>query len=174
MPRNVEIKARAADFTRQRDRAAALCGRPPEILRQEDVFFPVSAGRLKLRILDPARGELIFYHREDSPGPRPSRYEIFPTAEPERLRRILAEALGVRGVVRKTRTLFRLGATRIHLDQVEGLGEFLELEVVLEEAQPVEEGERLAREIATRLGIRESDQVEVAYLDLLERSAPDG
>lgn len=174
MPRNVEIKARAADFAGQRRRAAELCGGEPEILHQEDTFFRVSDGRLKLRILDPGRGELIHYHREDSRGPRPSRYTIVPTAEPERLRRLLAEALGVRGVVRKTRTLFLLGPTRIHFDQVEGLGEFLELEVVLGDGQPPADGERVARELAGKLGIRESDQIAVAYLDLLERAGPGG
>lgn len=177
MSANVEIKARLREPQRVRPLVEALSGGPPEVLHQEDTFFRVSAGRLKLRSLGEGRGELIHYHRPDEGGPRLSEYTLAPTSDPEALRRILCETLGVEGRVRKERLLYRVGRTRVHLDRVEGLGEFLELEVVLAPEQAVEEGVRIARELLLRLGIAEADLVPVAYLDLLKaarRGAGDG
>jgi predicted adenylyl cyclase CyaB len=74
----------------------------------------------------------------------------------------------VRGVVRKRRYLYLVGQTRVHLDEVEGLGEFMELEVVLRPEQSDAEGQAIARDLMTRLGIREEDLLEGAYMDLLE------
>jgi predicted adenylyl cyclase CyaB len=166
MGRNVEIKARARDYETQRERAAALATQGPWVLEQSDTFFPCAQGRLKLRELGAGRGELIHYSRPDRPGPKASEYSLFVTDQPEALRETLSAALGVRGVVRKRRTLYLAGQTRIHLDEVEGLGEFLELEVVLAEGQSVAEGQRIAEELMERLGIRAEDLVEGAYLDL--------
>jgi predicted adenylyl cyclase CyaB len=84
------------------------------------------------------------------------------------LNEVLSQALGVRGVVRKKRTLYWTGQTRIHLDDVEGLGTFLELEVVLEPGQSTVEGVDMARQIMKRLNIEEDNLVEAAYIDLLE------
>ena len=77
-------------------------------------------------------------------------------------------ALGVRGVVRKKRTLYLVGQTRVHLDEVEGLGDFMELEVVLHPGQSDAEGQVIARDLMTRLGVAEKDLLEGAYMDLLE------
>jgi predicted adenylyl cyclase CyaB len=90
-----------------------------------------------------------------------------PVAEPEALRDALTLAYGQAGRVRKHRTLFRVGRIRIHLDRVEGLGHFLELEVVLAGGEPAEAGVREARELMERLGIRPSQLIEGAYVDLL-------
>jgi predicted adenylyl cyclase CyaB len=87
--------------------------------------------------------------------------------DPASLGAVLAAALGVRGVVRKRRRLYLIGRTRVHLDRVEGLGDFIELEVVLGEAEAVSRGEVVAAELADRLGIARSDLVRGAYLDLL-------
>jgi len=80
---------------------------------------------------------------------------------------VLSNALGVRGVVRKRRTLFLVGQTRIHLDEVENLGLFVEIEVVLSLQQTVSEGVHIAEEIMEKLGISRDDLVEKAYIDLL-------
>jgi adenylate cyclase len=166
--RNVEIKARAVDPVAQRGKAEAVADHGPEILEQEDTFFRCPEGRLKLRRLSPVEGELIFYRRPDGLEPTESRYEIHRTSEPEGLKAVLARSLGVLGVVRKTRTLFLAGPTRIHLDAVEGLGEFIELEVVLEPRQDRAEGIKTARRLMERLGIRQEDLVARAYIDLQE------
>src|SRR5712691_7596603 len=135
MPVNIEIKARARDFADVRRRAEALSGGPAQIIPQEDTFFKVPAGRLKLRALAD-RAQLIYYERPEGQGPKRSDYHIFETSDPEALKITLALALGVRGVVRKTRYLYLVGQTRIHLDDVDGLGQFIELEVVMRPDQP--------------------------------------
>jgi len=169
MPANVEIKARLRDPERVRRFLEEATGGPPAPLEQEDTFFPVPQGRLKLRILGRGRGELIAYRRTGAPGPKVSEYLIVPTTEPALLRDALATALGVRGTVRKTRLLFLVGATRIHLDTVDRLGDFIELEVVLRPGQSIARGEEVARELMGWLGIAEADLLETAYIDMLER-----
>jgi predicted adenylyl cyclase CyaB len=169
MALNVEIKARIDEPDLMEARIEAVAGAPVAVMRQEDVFFFIQRGRIKLRILAPDHGELIFYDRLDELGPTPSHYHVAPTAEPEALRVTLAEALGIRGVVRKTRKLFQLGQTRIHLDQVDGLGSFLELEVVLEPGESVADGTRIAQALLEQFGLDEGSLVKGAYIDLLER-----
>jgi len=168
MPTNIEFKARIHDFATATDTAGALAGSPPRIIRQEDVFFQCAKGRLKLRILDERQGELIHYLRDDVSGPKQSLYTVVPTSSPHELRMLLADALGETIVVHKTRALYLIGSTRIHLDTVERLGEFMEVEVVLEEGQPAEQGEEIAVDLLRRFGIRESDLVATAYADLLK------
>jgi predicted adenylyl cyclase CyaB len=168
MATNVEIKARIKNLLLLKERAEALSERPAELIIQEDIFFHVPSGRLKLRILAPDQGQLILYYREDAAGPKRSEYFISLTAEPDTLRNVLAKALGVRGIVRKKRWLYWVGNTRIHLDEVEGLGDFLELEVVLEDGQSTEEGEAIAFDLMSALGVIERDLVQGAYIDLLE------
>jgi predicted adenylyl cyclase CyaB len=125
-------------------------------------------GRLKLRVLAPDVGYLIYYERPDQDGPKRSDYHLAKTDEPENLKTALKLALGVRGVVRKTRYLYLVGQTRIHLDEVEGLGHFMELEVVLREGQSDAEGQAIAEDLMRRLGVREEALLEGAYMDLLE------
>ncbi|XP_051629705.1 LOW QUALITY PROTEIN: uncharacterized protein LOC127463821 [Manacus candei] len=138
-----------------------------QLLVQADTFFRVPRGRLKLRRTQDGRGELIFYERPDTAGPKLSSFTITPTADPDGLEAVLAQALGVLGIVRKERLLYLVGQTRVHLDRVEGLGDFLELEVVLRQEQSVQDGERVARELLRALGVGEHDLVSGAYLDLL-------
>lgn len=168
MPANIEIKALVPDFGAMKARAELLSDRPVEIIPQEDIFFRTENGRLKLRILSPALGFLIYYQRPDHEGPKRSNYHLAETQDPENLRIALTHALGVRGVVKKTRFLYWHGQTRIHVDEVEGLGHFMELEVVLREGQGDDEGRAIAEDLMRKLGIREDWLLQGAYLDLLE------
>ena len=165
MGRNIEIKARVSDPDAMRRRIDSIADRGPEILHQEDLFFPCSDGRLKLRILAPDRGELIHYRRADGRGPVESDYLIAATAEPRRLGALLSRALGRRGVVRKVRALYHAGSTRIHLDEVEELGHFVELETVLPAGRSRDEGRREVVRLMERLGIGPDDLVATAYID---------
>ncbi len=167
MPSNIEIKARVADPERKQTLAEQLAGAPPVILHQEDTFFPCARGRLKLRQLASDHGELISYQRADVSGSKQSNYLVYHTDQPAELRAVLADALGTGGVVTKTRRLYLVGQTRVHLDEVVGLGSFLELEVVLAGGQPPEEGHRIAREIMAALEVEEADLIDRAYADLL-------
>jgi len=166
---NVEWKARARDPERQRRLAEQLADRPPEVLEQEDTFFPVPQGRLKLRQFGPDQGELIFYQRSETATSRESVYSLVPTHLPESLRDLLAQALGTGVVVRKRRVLYRVGQSRIHFDEVAGLGTFLEVEVVLAPGQTAEEGQQTAGEFQRRLEVQDEDLIGCAYADLLSR-----
>ena len=117
-------------------------------------------------------GELIAYQRADLPSAKQSDYLLYPTTEPATLRAVLASALGTGVIVTKTRLLYLAGQTRIHFDEVVGLGSFLELEVALAIGQAPEEGHRIAREIMAALEIREADLVTGAYADLLAGGRP--
>jgi adenylate cyclase class IV len=113
MARNVEIKARLLDRQKCVARAEQLADGPAEVIEQEDVFFACDTGRLKLRLLSPGRGELIYYERGDERGPKTSRYFVAPTREPGALREVMERALGARAVVKKRRLLFMAGRTRV-------------------------------------------------------------
>jgi predicted adenylyl cyclase CyaB len=170
MPANIEIKARARDFAEMQSRAERLSDSPVEVIAQEDIFFNVEKGRLKLRILAPDRGQLIYYTRPDQEGPKRSDYHIAHTSDPENLKRVLELACGIRGVVKKTRHLYLVGQTRLHLDDVEGLGQFMELEVVMREGQSDAEGQAIAEGLMASLEVERGDLLEGAYMDLLEKS----
>lgn len=170
MPSNVEIKARDRNPARIKALAAALVNTPSQLIEQEDTFFLVPRGRLKLRIFSKCSAELIYYEREDRPGPKESRYSSSQSSEPDSLKAVLQRSLGIRGVVRKKRTLYLAEQTRIHLDEVEGLGSFVELEVVMRASQSQAEGVQIARELMAQLEIQHSDLVEHAYIDLLIES----
>lgn len=166
MARNIEIKARIASVAALLPRVAALADTGPTDIVQDDTFFHCPNGRLKLRELSPTEGQLIFYQRPDTAGPKTSHYDIAPTDAPAGLRRTLELALGRCGRVRKRRTLFLRGRTRIHLDRVAGLGEFLELEVVLGEGEAEASGLAEAQALLAALGITEDALVAGAYVDL--------
>jgi len=168
MPTNIEIKARVADFKALREQAEALSDTSCEIISQEDIFFNTRNGRLKLRVLSSNEAWLVYYERPDVEGPKRSDYYLVESRDPENLKTTLRLALGVRGVVKKTRYLYMAGQTRIHLDDVEGLGYFMELEVVMRDGQSDEEGQAIANDLMKKLGIQEKDLLDLAYMDLIE------
>jgi adenylate cyclase class IV len=165
MPVNIEIKARVSNPLRLHTLAAALSDDSGTLLQQDDTFFHTLQGRLKLRTLAPTHGELIYYERADAAGPKLSRYEVVHTST-------LAAALGVRGVVRKQRWVYLLGQTRVHIDAVEGLGTFVELEWVMQPGQTHAEGVRAVAELMQRLEITEAELIAEAYIDLLSARVP--
>jgi predicted adenylyl cyclase CyaB len=170
MPANVEIKARVRNLSDLSQRAESLSDTPVELIPQEDTFFNTPHGRLKLRQLAPEQAQLVYYERADTAGPKRSYYLISETSDPSSLKAILTTALGVRGVVRKLRRLYLLGQTRLHLDDVEGLGHFMELEVILRPGQTDAEGQAIAADLMVKLGVMEADLLEGAYMDLLEKN----
>jgi predicted adenylyl cyclase CyaB len=153
-----------------RSRAEVVSDTPVQVIPQEDTFFHTPKGRLKLRQLQPDLAQLVYYERPDQDGPKRSNYHIFETRDPSGLKTALSMALGVRGIVRKTRYLYLAGQTRIHLDDVEGLGQFMELEVVLQDGQSDADGQSIAEDLMAKLGVRTEDLLEGAYMDLLEKS----
>jgi homotetrameric cytidine deaminase len=140
--RNLEIKARDGDPRRSLELALALGADDQGVIEQRDTYFKGAGGRLKLREQAPVESgtvrtrpsralpaaELIQYDRADTPGPRASDYRIVPVADVESLRAALDAALGTLVVVEKRRRLLLADGVRIHLDEVAGLGSFVELE----------------------------------------------
>ncbi|KAM9313255.1 uncharacterized protein PAF06_011240 [Gastrophryne carolinensis] len=168
MPRNVEVKARIHNWESTLQVCQQLSKSSGEKISQRDIFFNTSQGRLKLRDFQDGRGQLIYYERPDMLGPKLSNYSISNTADPAGLEDVLTQALGVRGKVVKERFLFLVGQTRIHLDKVQDLGEFLELEVVLTESQSLQDGDIIAEQLMSSLGISKADLLTGAYMDLLQ------
>lgn len=171
MSRNVEIKAAVSDLSSLRLKLRSLTPTPSAICFHKDIFFAVHQGRLKLREFSGGSGEIIFYERPDRAGAKVSSYDRCECGDPKAVSAVLGRALGVRGVVEKRRELFEIGRSRIHLDEVHGLGSFLEIEVVLDDSDSTVEGERIANELLMALGIPESALAAYAYIDMLERKS---
>ena len=170
MARNIEVKARIDCIESVIALAKAIASSGPTEIIQDDTFFMCPNGRLKLRIFSEHDGQLIFYQRADSAAPKESNYVISPTGYPCTLLQTLEQALGVSGRVRKHRTLFWAGRTRIHLDRVEGLGSFIELEVVLDDGESNDIGVSVALDLLAKLAISPQQLVVGAYVDLIAAS----
>ena len=147
-------------------RARALADGDVVVIDQHDTFFHVPHGRLKLRAFADGSAELIHYHRPDTAEPKASDYVRVPVADAAALREALARGCGVIGHVRKRRLLLLVGQTRVHLDRVEGLGDFIELEVVLRDGQADDDGRAIAEQLMQRLGLADAPRLAGAYLDL--------
>ena len=172
MTSNVEIKAHLSPEQSKRVQEKALTLSPigPTVLYQTDTFYKVPIGRLKLREFRDGTAELIAYERPDRAGPKHSSYVRSPCSDPKSLHEALARSLGIRGVVEKHRKIIHVGQTRVHFDEVVGLGCFLELEVVLKENQSLEEAEKIAAELMDAFEVSSESLIEGAYIDLLEAS----
>jgi predicted adenylyl cyclase CyaB len=166
--RNLEYKARLTDANRMLARARELGAELWGDLRQTDTYFLVRRGRLKLRETAGFQAELVYYERLEQDENRPSEYSVSPVSDPVSALEVLGRALTVIGVVRKKRTLVLLDTTRIHFDNVDRLGQFLEIEV------PVKDGEQAASErlnsLLAGMGLSWEDCIRRSYLDLIQES----
>ncbi len=166
---NVEIKARCRRPEEVRrilaERGACFKGTD----RQVDTYFPCRSGRLKLRQGN-IENALIHYDRPDGPGPKPAKVTLYRPRPDPALRDVLEKALGVRVVVRKKREIYFIENVKFHIDEVDGLGQFVEIEAI-------DQSGRLGRERLTAqcrafmelLGIRQQDLIEGSYSDMLLR-----
>ena len=134
-------------------------------LTQTDTYFHVPRGRLKLRSIDGTHAELIQYDRPDEQGDRWSTYTRVPVGDPQGMMLALRNALGVRCVVEKVRAVYLYKTARIHIDDVKGLGSFLEFEVV--ETPPAEASE-LMGELKAAFRVRQEDIIAGSYGEMLE------
>ena len=163
----LELKVRVDDLTP----LATWCAREAVAVadvRQTDTYFRVRLGRLKLRVVEgEAEGTLIFYRREDRTGPKGSRVNLLRVADPATLETVLREALGALVEVRKRRRIFRWGKVQIHLDEVDGLGTFLEFERLVDSTQETEDARAEFAALSKALDLREENRVEGSYSDLM-------
>jgi homotetrameric cytidine deaminase len=172
--RNVELKALDPDPARTLERALALGAEDRGVLVQRDTYFHVRAGRLKLREEEPGDAHLIAYSRPDAAEVRVSSYRVVPVPDPDGLRAALAETDGVDVVVAKRRRLLLWETVRIHLDEVEGLGSFVELEAVAEAGSDLTREQRQVAQLREALQIGDDALREGSYADAVRAgSAPD-
>ena len=164
---NIEIKAPLGDRAALARRAEALGASRRGELRQVDTFFHVPRGYLKIREIEGEGGELIAYTRDPGSAPRASDYVVARVSESRAICEALTRSLGVRGQVTKVRTLYLWKHTRIHLDEVVGLGSFLELETVMDGIDR-DEAEAEARSLIRALDLDSGTFLDVPYLELLE------
>ena len=149
-----------------RQRLANLQAEHRCTMKQLDTYFSVTQGRLKLREINTHEAELIYYERSDLAESRYSNYQICDIPEPMAFKQIAAMALGIKGVVEKQRELWMFGDTRIHLDEVKDLGQFVELETVIHN-QTEAEAQAEHQLVKNALGIKEEDLVSISYSDLV-------
>ncbi len=167
---NLEIKARYADHERgarlARELGADLHGR----LTQTDTYFNIRPGRLKLRhtrVGPVERYELIHYRRWNRLSAKTSDYELLPIADGPRTLDFFAAALGVLVRVDKERIVYVKDNLRVHLDELSELGRFLEFELIVTPAHPLEACRVRMPELMRLFGIAPDDLVKVSYSDLI-------
>ena len=163
---NLEAKFKLDDLTRTSKLAEAIGYQFKATLLQRDTFFRVPEGKLKLREEESAAW-MIFYGREDSQDLKLSSYEIVPIVEPEKTREMMTQALGTIATVRKTRILMMRDHVRLHLDRVDGLGEFGEIEAVLGERGDPERSRPAVDELLSALGVNRNNLIAASYFEML-------
>jgi adenylate cyclase, class 2 len=165
MPVNIEIKARCPDPVAAAEILALLGAEAAGKDRQTDTYFNINDGRLKLREGN-IENNLIYYERKNEPGPGRSAVMLYPTGKDPQLRNILEKALGIMKVVKKSRCIYYLGNVKFHIDQVEGLGHFIEIEAIGENGDE-EKLDRQCRHYMNKLGIDPLDLVAGSYSDMV-------
>ncbi len=165
--RNIELKARLDDLPAARRVAETLATQRLGIQEQIDTYFRCTTGRLKLRQISGQTAQLIWYMRPSDPRPKASDYYLVPAPQPETLVAALRSAMGIVSVVRKRREIYLWRNVRIHLDDVEGLGHFLEFEAVLSPEIDETAGRGQLQDLMAQFGIRPQDLLAGSYIDMI-------
>ncbi len=163
---NLEAKFKLSDLERARAQGEAIGFLPRAVLDQRDTFFRVRQGKLKLRE-EEAGAALIYYGREDNKDFKLSHYEIIPVSEPDKVRAMLTEALGVVASVRKRRLLLQRDHIRLHLDRVEGLGDFGEIEAVLAADADPDDSLPAVEQLLNALGVDHRSLIGASYFEMM-------
>ncbi len=169
---NVEIKARCSNRDKIRNYLISNGAELKGTDRQTDTYFNVPIGRLKLREGN-IENNLIFYERPDQTGPKQSAFQLVKVPDAAGLKKALASANGIKIVVEKIREIYYIGPVKFHIDEVPGLGFFVEIEAGNINA-PELDAKRLKEQCEFYLaafGIEEKDLIDVSYSDLLLQKA---
>lgn len=167
MPRNIELKARLPSLEAARAIARQVATASLGVEHQVDTYFACRQGRLKLREIAGRDAQLVWYARADTAAAKASEYTLVAVAHPAALKQALAGACGVTVVVDKRREIYLHHNVRIHLDEVRGLGAFLEFEAVVGEAADDAQGRGQVEALTRRFGLQPEDLVAGSYSDLL-------
>ena len=165
--KNVEIKARCFDPEKV-ERILLENGADYKGLDyQTDTYFNVKSGRLKMRQGNIEKS-LIFYDRPNKKGPKQSTFNLYKSTNLEELKPLLESSLGIMVEVKKHRKIFFLDYVKFHIDEVEGLGSFVEIEAGdLEIDRTVEELRKLCDYYMELLEVKEENLVNISYSDML-------
>jgi adenylate cyclase class 2 len=164
MPTNLELKAWYPSARKAHECARAAGAGWRSLLIQQDTYFRVPRGRLKLREAEGETAELIYYERSETTAERWSRFTREPVGEAAGLAHVLTEAFGVLAVVRKKRELYIFRDARIHIDDVEGLGTFVEFEVTGGETPATI---ATMKELREAFGIGDDGVIKASYSDMI-------
>jgi adenylate cyclase class 2 len=164
---NIEIKARSAnaDFIRSYllGHGAVFKG----VDRQTDTYFNVKNGRLKLREGN-IENALIYYERDNQAGPKGSQFELVSVPDAATLKNVLSKSLGVKIVVEKSREIYFIDNVKFHIDEVKGLGNFVEIEASnLYADVSREELQSQCDHYLSAFGIKNEDLIAVSYSDMV-------
>jgi len=160
----IELKAQIDTLDTAREKMAVMGARKQGTYHQRDTYFNTPKGRLKLREVEgESISKLVYYEREDAQKPKTSDVIILETEDPETLNAILERALGTRIIVNKRREIYQHEGTQIHLDEVDGLGTFIEFE---RKIQDLKKDRRVLEELMERLEIKKESLIRESYSDL--------
>jgi adenylate cyclase class IV len=162
---NVEYKAELRDLAMARAACRALGAAHIITLEQVDTYFRVPSGRLKRRECVGEPTEWIFYDRKDQARPRLSCFSIY--SESQARERFGVAPLPELVVVRKTRDLYLFENVRIHLDEVEGLGRFLEFEALVSPGFPVAKCHTMVEHLRATFGPALGEALSCSYADMI-------
>ncbi|UCC57650.1 MAG: class IV adenylate cyclase [Candidatus Bathyarchaeum sp.] len=164
----IELKARVRDHEFLRKKLSALGAQYVETFQQTDLYFKVPEGRLKLREVEGNHtAELIYYERENIPGPKRDNAFILEIKEPEDLKKILKKILTPLTVIEKVREIYKYQGTQIHMDTVKKLGKFIEFERRTSDDSKVAEKDRqILEKIMAKLKIDPNNFETLSYSDL--------
>ena len=163
---NIEIKATCSDLKTARLVANQLKTDYLGIDEQIDTYFITQNGRFKLRESSLSGSYLIPYVRENSAGPKKSDYLKINVDNSEKTKELFINLLGLKNVVKKTREIFLINNVRVHLDQVDNLGSFIEFEAVYENPQDEEMETEKVEELIKKFNIKSSDLMTNSYLEI--------
>jgi len=164
LPSNIELKIRWKSPESAIHKAESFGASYSKTMEQVDTYFSIKDGKLKLREILGERAELIYYNRQGDRKWR-SDYVIAGTMDPENLKIILGSILRVLVVVKKRRLLYLVDNARIHIDEVEGLGSFIEFEVIIREGE--DQAAELLKRLRDHFMVSEENVLKVSYSDLL-------
>lgn len=164
---NVEIKAKCDDPVFIRNYLVANGADFKGTDEQTDTYFNVTSGRLKLRE-GAIENNLIFYERENKAGPKNSHFNLLKIEDTKELKEILVKSVGVKIIVTKKREIYYIQNVKFHIDEVPGLGSFIEIEAgnVIENLTE-EKLKEQCNFYLSEFGIRQEDLIEESYSDML-------
>ncbi|MEO5945565.1 MAG: class IV adenylate cyclase [Chitinophagaceae bacterium] len=164
---NVEIKARCSDASFIRNYLESKNSDFKGVDKQIDTYFNVQNGRLKLREGN-IENNLIYYKRDDNAGPKNSHFKLVKVEDAAGLKEALTDAIGVKVIVIKSREIYYIENVKFHLDEVQGLGAFVEIEAgnILANLSQVQLKKQCDYYIE-EFGIKKEDMISNSYSDMM-------